>query len=226
MWSRDVTRAIPSGSLTCELMRGGLLALCAACSSAPPVDVSSPPVATVADASTFEPFPTALGEPRYKRVLSQRFQLSVPLPDRAGWRMVREKKSSFLVLDHAATSSRLVLRLWREGDNMDRQRCEERSRLIRDMPVRGRPIDSRVIQVPQGFDTIIDVGFSATQPGDPIGGYVLAFGAEGRRCFGFTYDTQASGGDAERIVGDRLAVIQSLTLEGIELRGVLNEASR
>ena len=136
--------------------------------------------------------------------------------------MVREK-TSFLILDHAATRSRLIARLWQEGENMSRQRCEEVTRLIRDVPSADRVIDERVVEVPEGFDTAVTVGFStparstaATQA--PIAGHVLAFGASARWCFAFAYTTEAEGLGAERTVSDRLAVIQGLTLEGLERR--------
>jgi len=134
-------------------------------------------------------------------------------------------KSSFLVMEHAATRSRLIARLWQEGENMSRQRCEEVTRLIRDLPTVDQVIDERVIEVPAGFDTAVTVGLSAAPSavpsavnGGPISGHVLAFGASARWCFAFAYTTSAQGSGAERKVGDRLAVIQGLTLEGIERR--------
>ncbi|HHH28705.1 MAG TPA: hypothetical protein ENK57_10230 [Polyangiaceae bacterium] len=155
-------------------------------------------------------------------MLSQRLQLSIPLPDRPGWLIVREK-GSFLVLDHAATGSRLVVRIWQEGENMSRERCEDVTRLIRDVPTVERVIDERVIEVPEGFDTAVRVGFSTPRatgvpPTAPIAGHVLAFGASARWCFAFVYSTEADGPAAERTIGDRLAVIRGLTLGGLERR--------
>ena len=106
---------------------------------------------------------------------------------------------------------------------MSRQRCEEVTRLIRDVPSADRVIDERVVEVPEGFDTAVTVGFStparstAATPA-PIAGHVLAFGASARWCFAFAYTTEAEGLGAERTVSDRLAVIQGLTLEGLERR--------
>lgn len=171
-----------------------------------------------------DPFPVPAGEPKHQRVLSQRFQLSVALPDRPGWLLVRDN-GSFLVMDHAATRSRLIARIWQEGENMSRQRCEEVTRLIRDVPRADRVIDERIVEVPAGFDTAVTVGFSSpassatsTSEGGAIAGHVQAFGASARWCFAFAYTTEAEGPDAERTVGDRLAVIQGLTLEGMERR--------
>lgn len=162
-------------------------------------------------------FPSPQGEPKFKRVLSKRLKLSIPLPNRSGWVMKREK-SSFLVLEHAATSSTLLVGLWREDTMMNRQRCEQQARLLRELPRRDGEVLSTVdVHVPAGFDTRIDVGFVATGE-QPLAGWALAFGGLARECFAFVFTTTAAGDDAERIVGDRLAVMQTLALEGLERR--------
>jgi hypothetical protein len=207
------------------MLLGGALAGCATPISQPP-DRTTPSPSLMATAvevvparaeTPIDPFPVPAGEPRQKRVLSKRFQLSIPLPDRPGWALIRDK-SSFLVMRHVATESELVARLWRESENMTRQRCEANVRLIRDVPEVERQIDERVIEVPLDFDTEVKVGLSIAEPGAPIGGQLLAFGASARWCFAFVYQTTARGPGAERVVGDRLAVIEGLTLDGIERR--------
>ncbi len=132
---------------------------------------------------------------------------------------MKRVKSRFLVLEHAASASELLIALWREGDIMNHQRCERHARMLRELPTRGEGLLSRrTVAVPSGFDTQVDVGFSVAGPGAAIAGWALAFGGLGRECFAFIYRTRATGADAERIVGDRLAVMQTLTLEGIERR--------
>ncbi len=207
---------------------GWLVAIVALASSAcgttetPPPEVAHPPIASAAPtASPLDAFPTPPGAPRYKRVLSQRMQLSIPLPQREGWSMLRER-SSFLVLEHPATDSRLAVRLWREDDTQNRAKCEQHVRLARDVPLRGHTIDSRRLDVPAGFDTQVDTGLTDGAPSDPVTGYVLAFGASARRCFAFVYTTETAAEGAEQIIGDRLAVIQTLTLEGIRLKSDLD----
>jgi hypothetical protein len=203
-------------------MRSLLLALAfAACSSSaamPPDEPPPPPAPTpppiVAPAPTQSlPFPVAPGEAPFRTVRSQRFQLSLPLPDRAGWSLDPEKGSSFLVMRHAATASTLVVRRWLAQAPMNRARCEEAVRLIRDLPAREGELASRFLDVPPGFDTRVDVGAAAGPEGPQ--GWLLAFGASGRRCFAFVYTTEATGPDAEQVVGDRLAVIQTMVLERI-----------
>jgi hypothetical protein len=162
-----------------------------------------------------EPFPAGADEPPYRRVLSKRLQLSIPLPGRSGWTMRRER-GTFLVLDHPGTDSQLLVGLWREDLNMNRASCEERARALRDLPVRGRSVDARAAPAPPGFDTWLDAGFSDDSKPDAVSAYALAFGADARRCFAFVYTTRASGPEAERLAGDRLAVIAGIALDGIQ----------
>src|SRR5690606_23748537 len=162
---------------------------------------ASPPPA--APATTSSPFPVGPGEPAFRTVRSQRFQLSFPLPDRAGWSLEKERGSSFLVMHHASTGSALVVRRWLEHAPMNRARCEEAARLIRDLPEREGQLASEYLDVPPGFDTRVDVG-AAEAPAGPEG-WLLVFGASGRRCFAFVYTTAATGPAAEEVVADRLA---------------------
>ena len=172
-----------------------------------------------APATAALPPPADLAAAPVGRVFSARFGLSVPLPDAANWRL-DHGRSSFLVLDHAATSSRLVVRTWRETENMNHQRCEQRARARRDLPVRHEDgaLSQQTLDVPPEFDTVVDVGFAAQAPGEPVSGYVMAFGGWVRQCFAYIYTTSATGPGAERVVGDRLAVMDARSLGGIEVR--------
>ena len=159
------------------------------------------------------------GEPAYKWVLSQRLQLRLALPDRRGW-VMRKERSSFLALDHAASSSSLAVSVWHAHDNMSPDKCEERARLLRDLPERAQGLSEATLQVPRGFSTRMDAGVEALSDG-ALRGYLLAFGALAKRCFVFAFSTQAQGPKAEEQVGARLATMQSLTLERLELKSQL-----
>ncbi len=234
-------RPIPSGSQWCRrtsALAAAVLSWSAAVlaagvlSGCPPTQTTVSPVASAStnvSASTSAgtaalppkpldfPFPTRPGERHFARVKLKRFDLSISIPDPAGWK-VRRERSRFALLDHPETASSLVLRLWLESENMSRKRCEERARLWRDLPKRGQAISNRSIDVPRGFDTQVDVGFSASKPGEPLTGYVMAFGAWARRCFAFAYTTSATGADAEQKIGDRLALVQGRTLEAMRVQ--------
>ncbi|MEZ4443096.1 MAG: hypothetical protein R3B72_28635 [Polyangiaceae bacterium] len=206
-----------------SLLVGLLLAM--GCSSPPPPPppppapsprpaVGPPPASPPAPA----PFAVPPGEPASQRVVSKRFQLSIPLPDRPGW-LLDKDGSSFLVMKHPGTHSVLLAKLWLEGSNMSRQTCEEQARLVRDLPREGRVIGERLLDVPRGFDTLARVGLGdEVTPEAPVTGHLLGFGAKGRWCFAFVYQTEASGEGAERQVADRLALIEQISLEGVERR--------
>lgn len=152
------------------------------------------------------------------RVASQRFGLSLMLPDPKGWAIVRER-SSFLVLDHAASASRLVVRLWHEDERMVGERCEERARLLRPLPQTTDALERGRVAAPPGFDTTFAVGVDVDGAG-----YVAAFGAHDRRCFAFAFTTTAGDPSAPDTIASRLAVIRSRTLPETELRAAIGKA--
>jgi len=130
----------------------------------------------------------------------------------------RERKSSFLILEHLASRSRLVVSMWRTNERVNRVRCEELARLRRDLPKRGADLASASVAAPVGFDTHVHVGLRHADDGALIDGYAVAFGSNRQRCFAFAYTTTALGPDAERLVGERLAIIQSRSLAAVEQR--------
>ena len=207
------------------LLAGTLLLLLCCDQTVPTTAAGRRPISSRANPAALpvqpEPaaFPAAPGQPLFGRVYSARFQLSLPLPNPDGWQLSKER-SSFAVLNHAASSSTLVVRLWQEDENMSRAKCEERARLRRDFPDRTgeKLVDSLPVAVPPDFDTRIDVGFGQSAPGAVISGYALAFGGNKRSCFAYVYTTEAAGPGAERVVGDRLAVMHGRGLLGVELR--------
>jgi hypothetical protein len=185
-----------------------------------PSSAAPPPRPTISQPAPdpSDPFPVPAGKPRFSRVLSSRFHLSIPLPDREGWQMIEGGRSSFLAFEHAATSSTLVTRVWQEAEAVKPALCEERARLLRPLPPRGEALAEGDVAVPAGYATHVDVGFGEGE-GGTLRGYLLAFGASGRSCFAFVYATRAPAGEsAASVVGDRLAVIQTVTLEGVRLK--------
>ena len=171
------------------------------------------PDAGVGDAPSF-------GVASFRPVLSPRFDVEIPLPDSKNWQ-VTDRKSRFLVLEHAATRSRLVVRLWREGEVMRHDGCERLARRLRELPEGGSEIDRRTVDSPTGFDTRVVTGVVAPAPGRPIVGYVVAFGALARRCFAYAFTTEATGQGAEGAVGERLAAMAAGSLERVRLQSEL-----
>ncbi|MBI4952616.1 MAG: hypothetical protein HY908_11330 [Myxococcales bacterium] len=197
------------------LARAGALALLGLGlgTGCPPAAVDVHP----APAPTPRPDPTGFGPdaPGFARVFSPRFDLHVPLPGAPSW-AVTDKASRFLVLEHAATRSTLLVRLWQEDAAVKRAGCEAAARRLRPLPERGRAVDRRELDVPPGYRTEVDVGFAKGSAAAALVGYVLAFGARGKRCFAYVFTTEATGAEAESVVGARLGSMVAGSLEQLE----------
>ncbi|WP_437996638.1 hypothetical protein WMF26_37405 [Sorangium sp. So ce185] len=203
---------LPAAALLALLPAAALLALLPACAPAP----AAPPAPPARPAPP--PPPSTLGDGELGEYRSERFDLLLPLPDARGFR-VEDGEGPWLVATHAASSTSLLVRTWREDGRASRAACEARARLWRDLP---RPDQSltaveRRIDVPEGFDTVVAIGVADAPPGAPIDGFAVAFGGSGRRCFAFVAETRAAGPSAERLVGERLASVVEISLGGLRL---------
>jgi hypothetical protein len=151
---------------------------------------------------------------------SARFDLRLPLPDGPSWK-VEDQRSPWLEATHEGATTKLLVRAWPEAERANRATCEARARLWRDLPAREQAdiVDKRRINVPPGFDTIVEVGVtseSARGSGDlTIEGFAMAFGGWAHRCFAYVLTTRASGKDAERLVAVRLATMVELSLQNV-----------
>ncbi|WP_437587074.1 hypothetical protein [Sorangium sp. So ce1000] len=204
--ARAARRALP--------LAAALLALLPACAPAPAAPTEPPRSAPT------EPPASTLGDGELGEYRSDRFDLRLPLPDARGFR-VEDGEGPWLVATHAASSTSLLVRTWREDGRASRAACEARARLWRDLPrpAEGLTAEERRIDVPEGFDTVVAIGVADTHasPGAPIDGFAVAFGGSGRRCFAFIAETRARGPDAERLVAERLAAVVEISLGGLRL---------
>lgn len=155
---------------------------------------------------------------------SARFDLRLPLPDGPSWR-IDDSRSPWLEATHEAANAHLLVRAWAEPGRANRAACEARARLWRELPAREEAdiVDRRRVNVPPGFDTIVEVGVTpetrgARGGGDPaIEGFAIAFGGWARRCFAYVLTTKASGKGAERLVAVRLATMVDLSLQKVTI---------
>ncbi|HMJ51590.1 MAG TPA: hypothetical protein VK540_05920 [Polyangiaceae bacterium] len=184
-----------------------------ACGSAPQPPAPAAPTSTDPPQSkTFDGTPWATFH-------SKRFELSLRLPDGPAWR-IDDHRSAWLRATHEGTRSKIILRSWREDENVTRGACYARargwdpslpdleaSRLLDDGV---RPLDSQRARVIVGL-----TGTAADAPS--IGGFVLAIVGEVRRCLLVAYATEADGPAAEGAVADRLAVVAERLLPTIKL---------
>jgi hypothetical protein len=165
----------------------------------PPKPAIQPPVAPIAP--SIDLAPAAWGEVR-----SERFGVSLRLPEMRAWTL-DDRTTSWIEARHAPTGSTVLVRMWSEDERMNRQRCEERARLMRKLPEREGAgiVDKRAVKVPPEFDTNVEVGVVApAKPGGPTQGFVIAFGGRARRCFAYVFTTTVMGDKMEEALGDRL----------------------
>jgi hypothetical protein len=84
-------------------------------------------------------------------------------------------------------------------------------------------VERRRIDVPAGFDTVVELGVAAPGgPGGGVGGFAVAFGGWARRCFAYVVTTRAAGAGAERVVASRLAAMVEVSLLGVRLESELS----
>jgi hypothetical protein len=200
------------------------LLLSAACG--PPPDAAGPPPRpAVSPPAPVAPPPDVLSGPpgAYHSI---RFDLRLPLPDSAGWR-VEDAREPWLSATHAASSTSLLVRTWRPDDRASRAACEAQARLWRDLPGGEGAVlvERRRIDVPAGFDTAVEIGIVApARAGLPVEGFAVAFGGWARRCFAYVVTTRAAGPEAERAVAGRLAAMVEVSLAGVRLESDLSPA--
>jgi hypothetical protein len=132
---------------------------------------------------------------------------SVPLPEDAGWK-IEDAKDSWFVATHAEATTQVVARVLTTDGLANRARCERHARDLRPLPDRegATIVEKRRVDLPDGFDTVLEVGLLPTNPGQPIAGFLLAIGGWAKRCFVYSLVTRAGGPGAEEVVGDRLAL--------------------
>lgn len=180
----------------------------------PPRPPSAPALAPSASAPATD---AALKDTGWARFNSKRFDLELALPDGKAWR-IDDHRSPWLVASHATSSTTLRVRVWRELELASRDRCEQRAReWAPDLPslVGARVIDDGPLPaVPApGFDTRVVAAIAQPKAPDAVDGFVIAFGASGKKCFAYAWVATARGPGAAERIGDRLGT-GVRTLEG------------
>lgn len=184
-----------------------LLAGVFGCSAAPPPP-GNPPVPT---ATAKPPDALLIGVQWARAKFSPRESLVhgfvMPLPDVDTW-AISDPENGWFVAKHAASNTTIAARMLATDGLANRARCEKRARDLLPLPERegATMVDRQRVDLPSGFDTVLEVGLAPTNPGQPIEGFLLAIGGWAKRCFVYTLTTRAAGPGAEQAVGDRLAL--------------------
>ena len=153
------------------------------------------------------------------------FPIELHLPDKPAWRIT--DGPTWLVAQHAQTSSELALRTWRAERLVRRTDCEAQARLarpaipvVRDEAV----VERRALATPADFDTELVVGVEPSAQG--ISGYAIAFGASVGRCYAAVFTTHVTGAGAEQEVATRLGSAVDRIFSTVRLRSVDERAVR
>ena len=215
---------------------GAALAACAlaGCAESRPAH-PSPPVAAPAGSQAGRG--AGWDQGKWGTFHSQRFDLRLPLPDGAAWR-IDDHKGSWLPATHPPPGSTLRLRMVLESHALNRAKCEA---VVREAE-RALPV-SRSDQViedvasggPPGWDTHV-VTFVQPDRRDEtkLTGQLLAFASNVRKCLGFHFVTDATGADARPTVAARLSdakerIVRELSFDqdlGVPGREALTEPRR
>ena len=192
-----------------------LAAAASACASPPaPAAPREPPRAPAR--ATSESFDRDWAERTIWRV-----PVRVTLPDARGWRA--STQGSFTQLEHAASHSRLVLRLMLAPRLVRPEQCESDARLARpSLPSSEKSsaiVERRSIAAPEGFDVRLVVGVEPSAT-NGVHGFALAVGAGTSRCYVAAFETESAGPRAAEEVADRLAVAVSGILEQMHVPNV------
>ncbi len=163
------------------------------------------------------------------RFHSQRFQLTIPLPEGRSW-IIDDHKGRELVATHAHTKSRLVVYGHHEDDLMNRARCEERARALGLVPDEARlsTVERAVAIGPDAYDTGVWVAVerraeprAKAAPGPkadgPLTGHLFLFSAFVRRCLFVHLATEVPRAGDEAVLSSRLAVARVKLLGGIKV---------
>ena len=142
--------------------------------------------------------------------------LELLLPDADGWRHDPRERRTW-VATHAATRSRLLVRMWSADSIVRPADCERQLRELRpDLPTLepDERIEQRRLTV--AGDVAAELTSGAVHAhGSALTGHGLLFGSDGRHCLALVFSTQAEGETAARQVGDRLAIVSRALFERV-----------
>ncbi len=151
--------------------------------------------------------------------LLQRQGLRLPLPDRSRWH--ESASSTWSVLSHDATESRLMIKLWRAPRLVQKEECADMARLGQPAIVilgEDELVERRRFAAPAAFDAELWVG--VREQGGALHGFAQVFGATVGRCYAAAFETVTRGPGRERELGRRLTLIVETALAGVRILSI------
>jgi len=196
--------------------------LAAACGpSKPPVQ---PPPPTKPAAPTVSDDKSGFAQADFNPYRSERFGISIPLPDRATWTIVdrQEQNGGWMVAKHPPTGTIVRMRRFEETILVGRHECEVRAQMIGELP---RPeameegahyttLVDEPVHRPAGWDGRRWVAFEP-KPGGRLGGHVMLVSGHQHSCLIVHVLTEVKADTEADALADRLELFSSRTISGV-----------
>jgi hypothetical protein len=197
-------QGLRTGALACALS----LSLLLGCGDPPPVVAPT----RTEPATKAEPPVPEFAESTWGKFHSERFQLTLPLPDGKRWK-IDDHTQPQLIAKHAGTSSVVTVYTSFERDLVNHQACEDRARDAGLIPKELRTVESAVTVGPDAFDSRIwvaiearaDRGNGGAGKNAGLTGHIFLFGAYIRKCLFLHLATTVPTAEDEPRLSARLA---------------------
>lgn len=200
------------------LLSGILLVACGGASPAPKPPVAPKPAASapLADGSGF-------AQAEFRPYRSDRFGVSVPLPDRAAWTIVDrdDQLGGWMVATHAPTNTTVRIRRFDETTLVGRRECELRAQLAGELPKPEQLEDGKFTTLvdeplhrPTGWDGRRWVGFESA-PGGRLAGHVVLATGHHRACLVVHVRTEVRADADAEALADRLELFSSRVVSAV-----------
>ena len=182
---------------------------------------AAPPPAHPEAAKPFSTLDSAWG-----RFHSNRFLLSLPLPEGKAWR-IDDHKTAALVATHPPTRSTVTVRSLLSSELMNRGKCEDLAREIGDLPANANfnPIDDQVVSQPAGFDSRTWIAIEVPSPAHKTWvGHAYLFAAQLHRCLLVHFSTEIALETEQDALMSRLIMAQTKLFPRIAVDGTRTAA--
>lgn len=199
-----------------------LAATVVACGGTQPPPAAPPPKKPAPSASTDDK--SGFVQADFGAYRSERFGISVPLPDRATWTIVdrEDQNGGWVVATHAATGTVVRMRRFEETMLVGRLECELRAQLIGELPRKDAmeeggkytTLVDEPLHRPLGWDGRRWVAFE-TKPGGRLGGHVVLVAGHQHSCVIVHVLTEVRGDSEADALADRLELFSSRTISGV-----------
>lgn len=201
-------------------MRKAVVALLVGCAGAAPKPVQPPMAVKPAPATDDR---SGFAQADFGVVRSDRFGVTLPLPDRAQWTIADrdDQNGGWMVATHPPTGTIVRARRFAETTLVGRHECEMRAQLVGALPKNEAIEDGHYTTLvdeplhrPKGWDGRRWVAFEP-RVGGKLGGHVVLVAGKQHACLVVQVITEVKGDVDSEALADRLELFSSRTIGGV-----------